>query len=65
MYDKFYSHVLFNIITDDKNRNLRNSVIYATGYAPEPEAIPEWPHREAGDREAEVGDGIQGIPGVD
>ena len=35
-----------------------------TGYATEPQAIPEWPHWKAGDCKAQMGHGIQGIPGV-
>ena len=32
--------------------------ITLTGYATESQAIPEWPHRKAGDCEAKMGDGV-------
>ena len=35
-----------------------------TGYATEPQAVPEWPHGKAGDCKAQMGHGVQGIPGV-
>ena len=35
-----------------------------TGYATEPQAIPEWPHGKASDRKAQMGHGVQGLPGV-
>lgn len=33
-------------------------------FTPEPEAFPERPDGQAGDGEAEVGHGVQGLPGV-
>lgn len=33
-------------------------------FTSEPETLPERPDRQAGDGEAEVGDGVQGLPSV-
>lgn len=38
--------------------------LFSTEFTSEPEAIPERPDRKTSDGEAEVGYGVQGLPGV-
>lgn len=33
-------------------------------FTSEPKALPQWPDRQTRDGEAEVGNGVQGLPGV-
>lgn len=33
-------------------------------FTSEPQALPQWPDRETRNGEAEVGNGVQGLPGV-
>lgn len=43
---------------------MSNFFCMSTEFTAEPKAVPERPHRQTSDGETEVGNGVQGLPGV-
>lgn len=56
--------IYFNLLPYVLTIRFTTCPLSSVEFTVEPEAIPERPHRQTGDGEAEVGDGVQGLPGV-